>query len=109
MPISSREFKQTPQEIRRAEQRAAARQLMREVRANAALSRAPNETGDHVGAFGMGCLIPAVGLIMGLIRAFSPEPRQKQDAGYWLGGAVLGMVLVSVVVWLMLLMGEFGH
>jgi hypothetical protein len=45
----------------------------------------------------LGCSFPIVGLVMGLVRAFSDDTRQRQEAGYWIGGCLLGTIL-SVIV-----------
>lgn len=71
-----------------------------------------NERGaGTAGAFWLAFFIPIVGLVLGLIHAFDPDPLKKAEAGWNFGGAVAGFILGSVlltVAWPMLALGSLG-
>lgn len=52
--------------------------------------------------FLIGLALPLIGVIFGLINAFSQDPEKKQLAGYNFAGAVLGLFL-GYLFWFVLL------
>jgi hypothetical protein len=89
---------------------AAVRQSRRERKAAISVAHPPQASDPqhfkNMMAILLGIFIPFVGLVMGLIRAFSPWPNEKQEAGFWLGGFALGLVLLPIlwsVFWFLIL------
>ncbi|HTE19824.1 MAG TPA: tetratricopeptide repeat protein, partial [Armatimonadota bacterium] len=43
------------------------------------------------GGFWIGLLLPIAGVILGILKAFDPDPEQKRVAGYGFTGALAGV------------------